>query len=187
MRDTSRYTVNGQRVVSVTEALVISGVVDFSGVPLDLLEAARERGRRVHELCAEVARGDIENLEPEFAPYVDAFCQFLETSGFKPHLIEHPVVNERYRYAGTLDLTGDLDGEMILIDIKTGRSPRWAGLQLAGYALAFAPTTLKRFSLELRPDGGYRLKPFRSYADYPDFLACVRIAQWLIKERGIVL
>lgn len=189
MRDTSLYTVDGQRVVSVTEALIIAGVVDFSSIPWDRLELARERGTRVHHVCAQIAHGTPSEDDVDLRPYIVAFCGFLKTSGFKPRLIEHSVINTTYRYAGTLDLDGEFpSGEDALIDIKTGRAPSWAGMQLALYDLALhSPKTHRRYNLELRFDGTYRLQPCRSYADYANGLAAVRIAQWLIKEKRIAL
>lgn len=49
-------------------------------------------------------------------------------------LIEHPLVSERFRYGGTLDLYAKVNGKNRLIDVKTSGGiyeSHW--LQLAGY------------------------------------------------------
>ena len=197
-RDTSSYQVDGQRVVSVTEALAIAGLVDFSGVPVERLAEAAGRGRMAHGITALIDRGKPIDwiLFPEgVTPYVGAYERFRAETGFAPILIEHPVVNRIYRYAGTLDRLGWLNGEVALVDLKCGAAvPRWTGLQLAGYELALPPTMtelltfpVKRFALRLKPDETYSLVPFRSHSDRADFLAAVRVAHWQLQHGGWVL
>jgi hypothetical protein len=54
-------------------------------------------------------------------------------------LAEEQLVSEMYRFGGTVDLYGVVDGVQTLIDFKTGANIYWEGwLQLAGYGLLLA-------------------------------------------------
>lgn len=193
-RDVSRYKVGGYRVPSVTEALAIAGLIDFSGVPERILEAAAERGRLAHHVTALIDRGeDTGRITNEIQPYVAAYEKFRADTHFYPKLIEETVVSTKYLFAGTLDRFGWLNGEPALIDLKTSSQiARWIGLQLAGYAIALEEqmgeiTNLKRFALRLHAEGTYSLHRFRSASDRADFLAAVRIANYQLREGGVVL
>lgn len=59
---------------------------------------------------------------------------------FKPVLIEAGLVSERHQFGGTIDIYGELDGQRVLIDIKTCKGLYGAGddrwTQCAGYEIA---------------------------------------------------
>ncbi len=199
MRDTSRYQLDGQRVLSVTEALDIAGLVDFSGVPLSLLEEAAERGKRVHAAIATMidaeVRGDEAWCPDDEVGYINAFLRFRTDTGFEVIENEYPVLSKRYRYAGTLDLFGIIETSLCLLDLKTGVIPEWTGLQTAGYEMALRETKMghwkldpndpiQRYGLQLKPDGTYKLKRFETFSDRADFLASVRVAQYKLKTGG---
>jgi len=65
---------------------------------------------------------------------MDSFYEWADPRDVKPMLIEEPRVSEIYQYGGTFDLLGEMDGELTLLDFKSG-----SGLyeehfiQLAGY------------------------------------------------------
>ena len=63
---------------SVTQ--VIGRYSDFSRVPPDVLEAAKERGTRVHQVCAAMAQGlwVPDYCESGDAPYIVSFEQWFE-------------------------------------------------------------------------------------------------------------
>lgn len=53
----------------------------------------------------------------------NSFLSFLEWEkrhAIKPILVEAPLVSEKWRYGGTIDLYCELDGEPCLVDFKTG-------------------------------------------------------------------
>lgn len=193
MRDTSAYRVAGSRVFSVTEILSVAGMNSFAGIAPDVLERARVRGVRVHEYTEFIDTGLELNQQPdaELLPYVKAYCQFKEDTGFQITYTEHVVVSKRYRYAGTLDRAGHLrfskkPDELCLVDIKCVAtvSPATA-LQTAAYALALEEqegvAVTRRASLQLKSDGKYRLKIYDDDNDTADWLACCRIANFKLR------
>ena len=184
MRDTSAYVIDGVRLPSVTEILDLAGLVDWSMVPAGVLDEARKRGGDVHEWLELVDFGYLQGDEPPeaIAGFVNAYLRFKNESGFAPELVEHVVVSRTHRYAGTLDRTGKLNGKRALIDLKSGATivPSMA-LQTAGYALCLDELH-ERYTLQLRPDGSYRLARHRDRSDAHDFLAATRIAHWQLRH-----
>src|SRR5687767_1776457 len=91
-RDTGAYVVNGERLVSVTEALNLAGLVSFEHVEADVLETARERGQRVAEMTAIMDRGYEFNLPEDdpTLPYLRSYVRFIGDTRFAAELIEHP-------------------------------------------------------------------------------------------------
>jgi hypothetical protein len=67
----------------------------------------------------------------------NAFISFLEWTKhhtIEPVLIEEQLVSERYRFGGTFDFLGVIDGHLTLLDFKTGKAlydESW--YQLAAY------------------------------------------------------
>jgi hypothetical protein len=187
VRDTSAYRIDGERVPSVTKILELAGLVDLSMIPPDALEHARRRGHEVHEWLELLDQGFIgSDYEPDdwIRGYVEAYVRFKEDSGFAPELIEQIVKNPLYRYVGTLDRTGKLYGRRVLVDLKAVAQVRpETALQTMGYAMCLEEPH-ERFSLQLRPDGSYRLHRYTNRADHHDWLAAVRIAHWRLRNQG---
>lgn len=108
-------------------------------------------GSSVHEVCEALWNDDpLPDIEPDRAPYLDAFMQFV--TDFDPEwvLVEVTVFSERYQYAGTFDFVMKIGEYLILGDHKTGKDiyPEIA-LQLA--ALRFADRAWARNTGELGP------------------------------------
>lgn len=103
-------------------------------------QSASEIGNVVHALCERIVNGEdvqYDTLAEDVKPFIDAFNQFL--ADWSPAFLETEafVASRKYGYAGTLDGIMSLDGQVYIMDIKTGRSlhPE-VGLQLAAYARA---------------------------------------------------
>ena len=96
--------------------------------------------------------------------------------GLRPLEVEAFLINEALGYGGTLDLIAELDGEVWLLDWKTGKSVAWPDgsvyadhrLQLAAYAKAgfiarvgdpecYPLPAVARFGIVHVTDGGTRL------------------------------
>ena len=79
------------------------------------------------------------NISPEVWKLTDnsllSFFEWARPRKVKPILVETPLISEKYQYGGTPDVYGKMDGELTLLDFKTG-----AGLypdffvQLAAYS-----------------------------------------------------
>lgn len=186
MRDVSKYVVEGRRVVSVTEALQLTNWVRFDGVPWQVLEYARQRGTYVHEATVLMDEDDLDwdSVPVGWGGYLEGYRRFRMESDLVVEHRESPLCHPTYRFAGTCDIAGKLNGEPVVIDIKTGGPMAFWPLQLSGYGLLLGGTGRKRFSLRLREDGTYRLDPHDDPKDGNLFLAALSTAQAQI-ARGV--
>jgi hypothetical protein len=50
-----------------------------------------------------------------------SFYEWEKSHTIKPILLEKALVSERYRFGGSLDLYGEIDGKFWLCDLKTGK------------------------------------------------------------------
>jgi len=180
------YYARGLEIPGVTQ--VMGGLNDFLGLDPDVLEAARDRGTRVHEATVAYDCSGHRLEASSLRLYLDAWTQFRADTGFAPTAIEEQVYSERHRYAGTVDRVGPLKGVLAIIDIKTttAMNPVTA-LQLAAYQEAYnagrKEKAQERWAVQLRKDGTYRLHQYKDRADLSVFLACVQIFNW--KERNL--
>ena len=173
------YRIDDKRIPSVTEVLRLAGLVDTTGYTTQ----ARDRGRAVHTAIDLQTEGtlDTASLDARIAPYLAAHNHFLALSGATIVHHERRVYSPTFGFAGTLDEYVFLNGRPALIDVKTGSIPPWVGAQLAAYLVAgiecrvLSPRS-KRFALELRPDGTFRLVE-QTGNDWPVFLAALKTVQ----------
>jgi hypothetical protein len=69
---------------------------------------------------APVRRSDFSADQIVRAAYgAHVFSQWAKAHTLEPLLLETPLVSDEYRYGGTIDILGDLDGKLTLIDLKT--------------------------------------------------------------------
>ena len=152
----------------VTRILEAAGLgPDFSGIPKAVMEAAKIRGRTVHEYVCDHHYGLDPVLPAELAAYGDAYLKFLSESGHEPAISEFEVVSERWRFRGFLDRVGWLLRRRALIEIKSAQQLDLVPVarQLSAYRLAWdemrpAEPLALVVSVQLRADGTYRLHEF---------------------------
>ena len=148
------YFVDGRVIPSVTQILTQSGILDKRFFKA----GAAERGTRIHSLCEQIANG----LKPdEENGYTEAFRAFLKDARVEPAAVEHRAYSY-LDFAGTIDLIAVFRGELVVIDIKTGVYQEWWSLQLAGYALLLENENIRRFSLEIKDTGKYKLTEYEN-------------------------
>lgn len=154
-----RYTFNGSVVPSVTT--VLAPLLWLQGADSRDLEAARIRGTYVHAACHMLNLGtlDEEALDPQLVPYVGAYKNFLEVSGFEVIESEIFVYHSLCKYAGQADFIGNYRGQSWVVDIKTGTPPPTVGAQLAAYREALPVRPNKCACLNLREDGTFKWSP----------------------------
>lgn len=186
-KETHVYTdEHGQVWPGVTTLL--APIIDYSGVPLRILEAASERGNEVHKACELYLWGvlDEDSLDPEYKPYLDGFKLFLKETQFQVELLEQIVHHPTMRYAGTLDLAGTFlhrkKEVRALIDTKTTyRLMDSTGPQTWAYREARAVTHPEerykhRYGLRLTKEGKYQLKAYTDdMTDGNIFRGCLAI------------
>lgn len=188
-KDTHTYRLDGVVVPSVTQILKEFGLVDFSGIDPDVLKKAADRGTYVHKCCELIFHNDldIDAIDPEAVPYVQAFQKFLAEQcghdGFKIIEMEKAIFHPFLRYAGTLDILAERFKEPWIIDIKTGAPQISYALQTAAYENCF-PAVHKRACLYLSRDGKYRLHPYTDGNDVRIWQSCVSLYWWKRNAKG---
>ena len=180
------YSVDGRKLPGVTSLL--SPLVDFSMVPRETLERARQLGQAVHKMTELYDQDDLDedSLSDELRPFLTGWMRFRTECHFEPLTIERRMHHPLYRYAGTSDRTGVVKGRIAVIDIKKmfvlGAH---IGPQLAAYEKLHQSEGLQvvdRYALGLRPDGSYRLQPFTDPLDWQCFLSHLTIRNWKTKH-----
>jgi hypothetical protein len=200
-----RYEQDGVQVPSVTGILKASGLIDFSGIPATILEAAQERGRVVHKALHYFNERDLDvdgfcATYPTYAGYLQAWVTFCEQRKFEAALCERRVASRRYRVAGTLDCLGLLDGKPVLLDFATGRPEDVAkDLQTGAYFLLAsewqredpplaeffaAHPGIQRYAVALRKDGTFRLEHYTTPTDFRRFVTLVEAQQIVASYKG---
>lgn len=156
--ETHRYTLDGKRLPGVTTVLKPISTAFYRGVDPAVMEAAAILGQAVHKVIELDILGqlDTDMLDYRLLPYYRGWRHFLATSGFTAQLSEQQLASRRYRYAGTLDLFGRLNGIRSLIDAK----------RVAMVAPSTGPQTMAYGNLvrEARPDLLPEGAPLRRYA-----------------------
>ena len=178
------YRFKGRIVPSVTT--VLDGVLGRNGYRSAAMEAGMMRGRAVHLATQYYDEGRLnqKTLHPAILPFFQAYKDFLRDVAPEIVYIEQPVYHETLEFAGTLDRVIIINGDMGVLDIKTGASaPRHTGPQLSAYAESIRlGHLLKRWALVLRADGQYRLSQYTDDTDWDVFQAALLISRW--KERS---
>lgn len=181
-----RYTVNGLKYPSVTEVLQLAGIgPDYSNIPSVILEQKRDLGTFVHEACEYVDMGAEVPDYPGADGYIQAYRNFKGDYGFEPIEAELQISHRILKYAGTIDRIGPIKNNLAVIDLKTTASIEigYVGPQTAAYEEAYRLLTgikkkLPRYTLQLKPDGKYKLEQCKSKEDFQAFLSALNIYRW---------
>jgi hypothetical protein len=180
------YIQDGVRIISVTQILNAVGLVDYSHIPESVLDHKAEIGTAAHAAAHYFDEGDLNwsTVDPEVAPYVQAWIKFREETQFIPRLIEQRGIAKLrgMSYGYTLDREGVLNGRDTLLEIKctAGVEISW-GPQMAAYELALRSQDGKarqRIAVHLQKDGTYVLVPLNDIADYKVFEWALGIESW---------
>lgn len=186
------YHFGGVLVPGVTSLL--GSLHSFASVPVEVLEEAKHRGSSVHAACHYVDDDDLEEEQlrieqPAVYAYLAGYRKFLRDCEPNWRAIEVPVFHRTLRFAGTPDRLGEITfkGKRlpdVVIDLKTSIAshPCW-GIQTAAYANAAGRPTARRFSLQLRNDGSYRLVEWVDVNDWPAFVSLLTLNTWKVTNR----
>lgn len=181
-----QYFYRGKELMSVTRAFDKVGATDFSKVPFDVIEPAREKGDIIHDMAAMFGNGvlDEDSVFPEYEGYLEAIRSFYKNHVKKIIAIEQKIYNLHFCYAGTLDILYlNSKRELCLDDWKTPKKDhpcsKW---QTAAYAFAWENLTrqkvIRRHAVRLRDDGSFVMEEHKNplKRDFDDFLTCLRCA-----------
>jgi hypothetical protein len=181
--DAHTYQIDGVEVVSVTQALVESSMVDTKW----FTEWARHRGSTVHRAVELLIKGTLKlnSIDPRIQGYLDAYERFRDDTGFECFETERRVWAPTKGFAGTLDQLGAFRGATTaIVDVKTGALGWQVGIQLSGYSdgyhLETGNNVDRLVGLRLKVDGTYTMK--RYVPEHLDWRAALRVAQR--KRRG---
>lgn len=181
--ETHTYTVDGIVRPSVTE--IMAPLYDWSRVPLDVLETARERGVAVHRALELLDRNELDenSVDPRIDGYIDAYLNFVASRGaIEWILIECPLYHRTLGYAGTPDRYGYVDGMLTVLDFKTTATmmPQFS-VQLSGYTSLISSThepPKQAMCLRLLRNGTFELKIESPVAALPIFMSCLTLYKW---------
>lgn len=195
---THTYTLDGKELTSVTHIIRYLAVDKANNADPNMALIARERGSAVHEATVMYDySGEIpDDFPAEYAPYLEAYVQFVRD--YKPQwlLTEHVMGcnDDETGYAGTLDRFGKIDGELVLLDIKTSYKVDVPSLtaQLFAYSKlltkeqpAFNVPQINLYGLQLMRNGKYRLYKCDWFKGASLFIDCKNIYNTMEQMKGI--
>ena len=131
------------------------------------MQMAAERGTAIHNAAENFALYGIEDIEPRYAGYFEAFLKFWEEQSPEPLATESRVYHKFLRYAGTADLPCVIDGKKVLIDYKTSATVNrmLTGVQLEAYARAYESHGFRfdeKAIVHLKSDGSYQMVRYKA-------------------------
>lgn len=185
------YTWQGKRVPGVTSIIGAALGDAFSGVPREVLEYARQRGKAVHRACELDAAGKLDeaSVADEIRPYLVAWRDFRRMYPINVVRSEFPMFHGALGYAGMPDIVFETPCSWGIIDIKTGLPGIRAKLQTAAYLelakATLSPTSgaIKRFALQLGSNGRPTVVEHGAHAaDWRDFLSCLNVYNLKLRE-----
>jgi len=178
------YMLHGVSLPSVTQIIADAGLYGNTSYFTDY---SRDRGSFVHKAIEYHLSGELseETLDPVIVPYLDAWKKFQSEANYISNLCEEQLASNVYRFAGTIDHIGYLDGHFCIIDVKTSVVASAAtGIQLAGYEILLSARGVRRFALHLQDNGNYKLIEYKDRNDRNIFLAA--LALWIWKQNNNV-
>jgi hypothetical protein len=127
-------------------------------------------------------------LDHSLRPYLDGWAKFTDDKKVIFKEIEKPVCSTKYRFAGTPDRIGILDGFNTIIDIKsTAEFNPATALQTAAYQIAYNDNpkfdAQRRMAVLLQPDGKYKIELYKDKSDASVFLSALSVYNW--KRRNL--
>lgn len=170
-----QYFVGGEEKPSVTEIANPISFERLSALQISLLERARERGRRCHELFEQyllLGELDPEEIETEYFPYVQQFVLWAKAYRPKVLFTEKKLFSEDF--CGTADLICEIDGNLIIVDYKVTSAidKKSLSIQLEGYYRLCKKIGLEIYEcyfLHIKKDS-YVFKPIKRDQEWFDVL-----------------
>ena len=173
---THSYFVNGERVQSVTQLLKGKFGGKYDMISPEVLKRAQERGTEIHKEIECYCNGfDLESR------VVKNFKFLQKNYNFIPKESELPIILDfcGNTYAGRLDLILEMDGKLVLADIKTTSTldKEYLGHQLNLYRIGYEQSYGKHidglYGIHLRED-------VRKFVNIP-----IKEEEWLQMSLGL--
>lgn len=175
--DKHEYRLGGVKIPSVTQIIADAGLY---GDTSHFTEYSRDRGSFVHKAIQLHLSGELDEdtLDPVIVSYLEVWKKFEVEAGYVSDECEAMLADAIYRYAGTVDHIGHLNGHFCIIDVKTGGATPATGIQLAGYENLLKVGGAKRYALHLNAEGSYKLIEYKDRNDRNVFLAALALFYW---------
>lgn len=189
------FRMDGKIIPSVTQVLKAAGLIDAQPHG-DSWYA--NRGTAVHEATVLHDENDLDEttLDPEIVPYLEAWKKFRAEMNFE--LVEKPElqVYSELGYAGIVDRVCKINGQISILDIKTGVFAKWWSVQLAAYAMAYenhvdaalraakrttvaySKYTYRRYAVQITNEGTYKMTEYTDRNDFLVFTSALTVANW---------
>jgi hypothetical protein len=199
MRDTREYVIEGTRYPSPSEILDATGFSKgLQSIPPDILQAAAERGNRVHDWCESFLLGDPKPVPAAADEELrcSAFLDWMEEREPEVVDVEKVVFSNEIRVAGKLDILAEDDGRLSIYDIKTG-SGDYAKKMTASYPVQQALYAIAvremyqldyypaRYILQLPKSGAYAVHHLDDPTDM-DVAKAAAAVTWRLIDSGEV-
>lgn len=160
------YRAGLTRLPGATDVIKAEGMVASEW----MTDEARWRGKCVHRGIQLLNEGqlDWDTVDETVAGYLKSYQQFLTVSRFEIWGSEVPLFSVAF---GCIpDLWGVLNGQITVVELKTGPVPKWAAIQTALQVKAIRDQlgvrVQKRFGLRLMTTGALaKLDPFDDRTD----------------------
>jgi hypothetical protein len=175
MSDVDRgYPAAWDGIRSVTQVIAAAGLAgDASKYYTDW---HRDRGSYAHEAIRLHEEGDldIDSLDPQLRPYLDAWLNFKADTNWLTAGGEKCYAHSVYGFKGKPDVYGLLHGNLDLIDLKMGVPASWHTVQLSAYQELLRHNGIQIVSswpLYLQANGKYKMGSRRaSREDFAIFI-----------------
>lgn len=148
---------------------------------------SQDKGKVIHKALETINQDEslMIDLDPAVLPYCEGYMRWYEK--FEPDVIarEEYLVSHRHKYAGTADLICTIDGQLWIVDFKTGSKSIDHGLQLAAYRQAYKEMTGKTAKtaclyLTDKTKRGWSWKEYKEPVN--TFLAAKKLFDWQVKH-----
>ena len=185
-KEKHEYELDGEILPSVSEITRFISRELYGEVNQYTLDRAAERGTNVHKLTEALDKYGSCEADEELLPYLQAYVEFRSKHECEWTEIERSMFHPDLRYAGTLDRLGTVDGENIIMDIKTSSQIQTVAVtaQLTLYQMMCEANGIKvggLYVLQLKKDGKFTFReviPDRDLAD-----ACLILHSRLTKRK----
>ena len=150
------------RVTSIIEIKAKPGLYKFYAEASNFEEAnqrkglAGSEGTKIHQAIEMILSGQKPIVDKDLQPSIDAFKEFLRHNELivDKNFIERRLVSKQFKYTGTFDFVGYVNGKFAVVDIKTSSNIyRDYGLQTSAYFYA-----LNEFGELYDENGKFKIK-----------------------------
>lgn len=189
-----RYEIDGVGVPSVTQILRLQGISkSLDGAPMHRIQEGSRRGHAVHGAIEDIlVNGTWDDclVEPDWYGFIRAAKDWIKEDDPEVLKTEIEVLSPTFRFGGRTDLLCLIDGELTLVDYKTGPKDKAHGIQLAGYEIGLCDNEEfdiedieRRLVIYLTKDGKFTRQYFSKKEDGAIFLHALECVHWRIENK----